>query len=579
LLFPQTIGLPPVVKPDTSDANTLLKNNSIVFATMQDAVLHTEQNQMSFYTWTDDDCCLAPGAMEATLVGNLSSLEPGTVLIFQERLGPKTGNLQDADPAKRWAVRLTRVRSVDFHGNSLADPLTGTLITRIYWDPADALPFPLCLSSTPAGSEELTDVSVALGNVVPADHGLWGVQGIVGTQWDDITEVAGWEDLQAVPAAPQGSAPGTGCSCGSSSSEVSAPRPRYYPELSKSPLTFAHSTDFTAPASSFQTAPALGTDTPVPQIFVFDDSGQQWQNEFDLLGSIDSQPVFLVEIERDNSVFVRFGDGEYGMAPETGASFQALYRVGNGTAGNIGRNSLAHVLTDAIGISAITNPLPGSGGVDPETMEHIRQQAPYAFRSQLRAVTEDDYGTMAQQDPAIREAHGTLRWTGSWYTAFTSIDAASDLGATPALITATKSRLNLLRMAGVDLDAEAAHLVGLRIEMSICVDEDYFQTDVWDAVVRLFTTGDLCDGTLGLLNAQNFTFGQTLYTSPFVAAAQKVDGVSSAQITVFQRMDDPSQDGSAQGFLTMGRLEIARCDNDPNRLDRGILVLHMDGGR
>ena len=141
--------------------------------------------------------------------------------------------------------------------------------------------------------------------------------------------------------------------------------------------------------------------------------------------------------------------------------------MGNGSAGNIGHDSLAHVLTNVAGIKAVRNPLPALGGVDPETMEHIRQQAPYAFRSQLRAVTEDDYGTGAQQNPAIREARGTLRWTGSWYTAFTSIDAVSDLGATPALVSATKNRLNLLRMAGVDLDAEAARLVGLCFEMNI----------------------------------------------------------------------------------------------------------------
>jgi hypothetical protein len=29
----------------------------------------------------------------------------------------------------------------------------------------------------------------------------------------------------------------------------------------------------------------------------------------------------------------------------------------------------------------------------------------------------------------------------------------------------------------------------------------------------------------------------------------------------------------------MHRTEIARCDNDPNRLDRGVFVLHMDGGK
>ena len=97
--------------------------------------------------------------------------------------------------------------------------------------------------------------------------------------------------------------------------------------------------------------------------------------------------------------------------------------------------------------------------------------------------------------------------------------------------------------------------------------------------MQLFTTGDLCDGRSGILNPENFTFGQTVYTSPLIAAAQGVDGVTSATMTLFQRMDDPSIDGAAQGFLTMGRLEMARCDNDPNRLDYGIFVLQMGGGK
>jgi hypothetical protein len=55
--------------------------------------------------------------------------------------------------------------------------------------------------------------------------------------------------------------------------------------------------------------------------------------------------------------------------------------------------------------------------------------------------------------------------------------------------------------------------------------------------------------------------------------------VLSATLTVFRRMDDPFGDGVARGYLAMGRLEIPRCDNDPNRLDHGQLVFHLDGGK
>jgi hypothetical protein len=494
------------------------------------------------------------------LEGSFTTLQPGTVLIFQEMMGPKTGDSQDADPSKRWAVRLTRV---EFK----TDPLiNNTPVTRIWWAPQDGLPFPLCLSSTADAahnSKELAHVSVAMGNIIPADHGIWG----------------SWEDLGPVPPLPAAPVTAESCSCGGSN-PIDPPHPRFFPQLQHSPLTFQRPFDATAAASALATSTA----TPKPQLYVRDDRSRDWTILEDLLSSNESQTVAVAEIERDNTVFLRFGDGQFGASPDPGDTFQARYRVGNGSAGNIGRDTLWHIIVTPPAvlpdwITSITNPLPAAGGVDPESMEHIRQRAPFAFRTQLRAVTEDDYGTMAALDPAIREARGTLRWTGSWYTAFVSVDAASGDTPAPALIASTKSRLNLLRMAGVDLEVEGAIIVGLRIEMNICVDPEHFQGDVEEAVMRLFTVGNLCDGQRGILNPENFTFGETIYLSPLIAAAQGVEGVSSATVTVFQRMDNPSTDGTAQGYLTMGRLEIARCDNDPNRLDHGIFVLHMDGGK
>jgi predicted phage baseplate assembly protein len=296
-----------------------------------------------------------------------------------------------------------------------------------------------------------------------------------------------------------------------------------------------------------------------------------------------------VEIEQDGQAYLRFGDNQFGAPPKTNATFFARYRTGNGAGGNVGAESLAHILIDpkqagwtpglgATAIKAVRNPLAAGGGVDPETMEHIRQVAPFAFQTQLRAVTEEDYGVMAARDPAIRNARGTLRWTGSWYTAFVSIEPqAESLSAT--LVDNTLGRLDLLRMIGTDLDVEGAVIVGLRIELDVCVGDDHFRGDVQHAIEQLLIIGNLCNGQPGLLNRANFTFGQTIYASPLVAAVQNVPGVEAVTLAVLARMDDPWIDGAAQGYLIMGRLEIARCDNDPNRLDHGILVLHMHGGK
>jgi hypothetical protein len=566
LFYVRVPGLPLAAKLGDPVAQQLAKANQPVFASLQDTTLFQEQNEIHFYAWGDTRCCLVPNATEATLAGNLTTLKTGDVLVFLEKCGPLTGDPQDADPTHRWAVCLTSVSTTDHLGNVLVDPLNAQLITRITWSQDDALPFPLCISSVTDAEHGLIPVpavSVALGNVIAADHGVW----------------IDSEQLDIVPPAPAAPPAGAGCQCGTQA-EASAPRPHYYPELANSPLTFA------VPFTGVQTASAFLASDPadaLPQVGLQSDDGSSWTAEKDLLSSDDTDHVFVPEIERDNSIFLRFGDGQYGKFPDAGLSFLATYRVGNGNIGNIARDSLAHIvlpptfLPPLAEILSVGNPLAASGGLDPEVMDHIRQYAPFAYQTQLRCVTENDYGVAAAGFPGIREARGTLRWTGSWYTAFVSVDPAATF--TAALASDTTRRLNLLRMMGTDLAAEGAVLVGLDIEMEICVAANHFQGDVFAALMKLFITGNQCSGQAGLLNPANFAFGQTVYASPLIAAAQAVEGVLSATLTVFKRMDNPSLDGAAQGFLTMGRLEIARCDNDPNRLDHGIFVLHMDGGK
>jgi hypothetical protein len=559
--YPLVPGLGPAVAADGPLANQLAANSQPDFLSMRAVDLYPELNSVDFYTWQDGDCCLPAGATQATLQPSLATLQPGSMLIFQEVKGPLTGAAEDADPTRRCAVQLTGVTATK-------DPLNGQAITQISWAAADALPFPLCLSSTTDadhGSQPLAGVSVALGNIVPADHGTW-VQA---------------EDLGPVPAAPPAPAPAAGGSCGAGTQAgAAAPRPRYYPRLAQSPLTF--SVPDQEPAASAAAFLAPGTAGAVPHITLAGTDASAWLPQPDLLSFDGTDPFFVPEIEYDGSVFLRFGDNQYGLAPEPGLGLFATYRVGNGSAGNIGRDTLAHVVLPAALVSAgavtgVSNPLAAVGGIDPEDMQHIRQFAPFAYEQQKRCVTEADYGAAAAQVSGVSAARGTLRWTGSWYTAFASVEPAATL--TTGLIDATTAELDMLRMMGTDIAVEQAVIVGLQIEMEICVDPAHFQGDVFQALMTVFVTGNQPTGTPGLLNPASFTFGQTVYASPLVAAAQAVDGVRSATLNVFTRMDAPWVDGVAKGYLTMGRLDIPRCDNDPDHLDHGQLTLHLDGGK
>ena len=116
-----------------------------------------DHNKLHFYPGGKGEICLPRGATTARLraVASETKLRCGDVLIFEEVKGPRTGVKADADRSRRHAVRLKRVAMA-------------RAFVEIEWLEQDALPWPLCLRT-----RTCPNVSVARGNVVLVDHGLW----------------------------------------------------------------------------------------------------------------------------------------------------------------------------------------------------------------------------------------------------------------------------------------------------------------------------------------------------------------------------------------------------------------------
>jgi Baseplate J-like protein len=551
----------PQQPPLLPDDPRIFRQAQAGFETMHDVpMLFGGHNKMNFYTWTDQRCCLPKGATNAELDGHFPNLQKGDVLIFEEVLGPRTGKPADADPSHRQAVRLTEKPVLT------ADPLNANEFTKIEWRDEDALSFPLCISSRTDkehGEKYLGNtVSVARGNIVLCDHGL--------TETDSPIP-------KTVPK-PTISRPATSCDPCKQIEPVAVP-PRYRPVLKNQPLTFAAHFDATASAAS---AMRWDVRNAVPEIRLktpLDPNALPWHPKRDLLDSNPTSTEFVVEIERDGTAYLRFGDDLLGKRPEVGTQFSAIYRVGNGVAGNVGADSLAHIVTDLDGVAFVRNPLPAQGGVEPETIEDVRQRAPAAFRTQERAVTEADYAKVTQRDRRVQRAAATFRWTGSWHTVFLTEDRFGGLLVDDDFKNSIRDSVERYRMAGYDLEVDAPQFVSLQIEMHVCAKPDYFRTDVKAALLEIFSNRVLPDGRRGVFHPDNFTFAQTVYLSPLIAAAQALDGVQSVQITVFQRQGYNNPKPLEAGFLPMGRLEIARCDNDPNFAERGVFVLTVGGGK
>ncbi len=522
--------------------------------------LHAVHHTMRIHTWGDDRCCLPRGATSATLVGHLDTLGVGDVVIFEEVKGPSTGSPADADPSHRHAVRVTSVRHTE-SGAALVDPLPAVPvdITEIEWARADGLPFPLCISSRTDedhGASLIRDVSVARGNIVLADHGA----------------TISSEALGNMPAG------------------------RVHWTLAERPLTHAATVikrvmsgagprtsrvafDREAPASR---ALARGSALAVVRLTATEPIGStvRWQAQPNLLDSESGDDHFVVETEHDGSATLRFGDDVHGRRPEPGTAFVARYRVGQGTAGNVGADTIAHVVSDDVRIAGVRNPLPARGGSEPENIEQIRRRAPQAFRTQERAATPLDYATVTERSDDVQHAAARQRWTGSWHTMFVAVDRENAEPMEDEDRTRLEAFIEPFRMAGHDVAVHEPAYVALEIALKVCVAPGHFRSDVHAELLDVLGNRDLPDGRRGLFHPDALTFGQPVYLSPIYAAARSVEGVDSVEVTSLARRGS-SDDVKARhdGVMSLGHLEIARLDNDRSFPERGSLHITLAGGK
>jgi hypothetical protein len=512
-----------------------------------------ERSLMKFHTWGDVMRELPKGATKATLIDTwvkksskrrtraLASLKAGDLLIFEEVIGPATGSPDDADPEHRAAVRLTSLHRE-------VDPVYDIPIVEIGWGVEDALPFPLTLSiAGPKGGGRINDVTIARGNVVLVDNGA---------------TLPAPENLGIVPASGQ-----------------------FAPILAQSGLTFRAKPEVLGSAAA-----ALAQDPrkAVPQITSLTSSLPNrpvidWSARYDLLESGPNDAAFVVEMDDARNAHLRFGDGYLGEQPQAGAQFSARYRVGTGTEGNVGRETIAHMVlrSETIGNAQLTvrNPLHAIGGIDPEPIAQVKMLAPNAYQTDLlRAITEEDYVQFAQAVPDVFQAAAVMRMTANRTTVRVALDPLGTETVSAELIERVADRLEQFREIGHDVDVVAATYVPLDIQLQIRVLPDYLRGHVEIELLQVFGRGTLPNGQPAMFNQQNLGFGLSIYQSWLIAAAQSVTGVQRVEVLRLARMLDAGP-GAVPDVLKLGPLEVAQLDNDPSAPQRGRIRLHLVGGR
>ncbi|WP_406404256.1 putative baseplate assembly protein [Streptomyces sp. NBC_00879] len=322
------------------------------------------------------------------------------------------------------------------------------------------------------------------------------------------------------------------------------------------------------------------------------DGDQWWTAKRDLLDSGARERHFVGELEDDGRIALRFGDGRHGARPQPGARLELHYRLGGGTAGNVGAESINHLVLcrdpedadagDPMPVAGVRNPLPAVGGTEPEPVEQVRQLAPLDLkRTRLRAVTAEDYAALASQLPGVQRAAAEIRWTGSVQEAHVAVDALGNRDASPELLDSVAYALESYRRIGHDLVVGPARSVPLDIALAVCAAPGHQHGQILAELYRLLGNRPLTGGRLGFFHPDALTFGEPVRLSRLVAAAAAVQGVESVRVTRLRRLfhEDPLDDTALEaGVLRLGPLEIARCDNDPDRPELGRLSIELGGG-
>lgn len=523
-----------------------LEVGSLVFETCAEATLTKARNRIALYSWGAPWHCLPQGATSAFLIHPDSAppkLQAGSVLI----LGPAEQGERTAAPARLHAVVLDREPVPHL------DPLNPDHeVLEIHWSGEDALRAPLQVTEGELGPSGLpVAVAEARANVVLADHG-------------------GTLHRESLGRFRPGS--------------------RNRPRLSRTGLAWAEP----APAVPRSAASALRPEVHRGQAQIqVHDGLRVWRPAAERLPGDRLAATFAVETDEDGTVRLRFGDGVSGRGPAPGSRLDATYRIGGGSVGNTGPDTLGTLLprhgsgTVPDGIT-VTNPLPAAGGADPETLAEVRALAPHAFRSPLRAVTSADYADVAMRHPGVQRAVGRRRWTGSWYAQEVILDPLAAFADDRSMAAEIAGLLETHRMAGVDVEVTQPAYVPLEIVVDVCVLPGHRRADVAASLTRAFSAGRLPDGNRGFFHPDNFTFGTPLFLSDVVATAMAVPGV--ARVDVGDDADDPTglrfrrMGVAPSGEVQRGRIdaavgEVLRADSDPSNPENGRIVCRIQGAR
>lgn len=310
---------------------------------------------------------------------------------------------------------------------------------------------------------------------------------------------------------------------------------------------------------------------------------QVWREISDLYGCSRRDPCFTIDRATGE---VRFGDGvTFGAIPLANPSkpntniVAREYRVGGGTRGNVAAGKLNVLVTSVSSIDSgkVTNLFAAGGGADTETMPKLERRAAQSLRERDRAVTAEDFESLAKQAANIGRAQALPLFHPSFpdievpgvitMIVIPNRDIESDDPAqldrkpTPGELTLKTvcSFLDARRLLTSELYIIGPTYRRVEIEGLIIATDDADLATVYDAVIDDLLT--YLDPLTGGRQGTGWPFGGTIYYSLIlqrITAVSGVERVSELTIRLENKIYSPCTD------VAIGKHEIIYSDSHDN---------------
>ena len=547
-------------------------------------LVHSSWNAMPLYEPDAGEPCLPAGATSLLLApapGNLALPldtqipNPGpwlgqawvgrTMILWSRPADPGV-------PVRAWPITITGVDT------KAVDPLVlnggnPTALTRISWDRSQALPNAVRIAET-----------VLLGNVAAAVAGRTVIENFRVGPLADAT-MAGTDNWpQAVEregAANAECARDVVILYGLAASESQGVNHVGEHDLMSSRMPEIRLEEKAPDAVTWTYQPSLLEAEAGDRIFTLDPGVWRPIVRYQRLGLT----IVHQDYASDNGYTLRFGGGEFGRSPDLGSAFKVTYRTAVGTSSNLGPSTITVIdppdgtprANQLMNVDKVLNPLPASGGVDPETDEQVRQNAPEYFRGYpMNAVRDEHFKQIVEREDWVQKAGSVTRWTGSWLRHFVTADPLDSEAYTPAEREDLKDVVNAIRMAGRDVVVRDPLYASLDLEISFCVKPGFYDGQVREAVLNALAAPAVLSRTR-FFDPDSFTFGQSLRRASIEAAVQAVPGVLGVTGICVRRRGTADCSLFSEPEIKVAANEIIRVDNDPNHPEHGSIRVRVSG--